>query len=139
MCCKKLHDPNEVKISKFMQRWGFLKINGTWVAEQYAIESPKSYWLLNIGYDEKHCHCSPGNLLLEESIKYADRSGLLRYNFLGKAQPWTARWTKITQDCLILTAYRLNLYGMKAICSDIGYLIAKRIKNHKMKNRNSRE
>jgi hypothetical protein len=120
-------------------RLSFLEINGTVVAEQYAIESAKSYWLLNIGYNEEYHHCSPGNLLLEESIRYATRNGLLRYHFLGKVEPWTTRGTKSSQDCLILAAYRPNWYGTKAICSDFAYLVDKRVKEHKMKRRNSRK
>lgn len=119
-------------------RLSFLKIDGALVAEQYAIESAKSYWLLNIGYDEAYRHCSPGSLLLEESIKCAARNGLLRYNFLGRVEPWTSRWTKTTQDCLALAAYRLNPYGMKAVCSDVCFLIAKRIREYRMKNRSGR-
>ena len=120
-------------------RLSFLKINGTLVAEHYAMESAKSYWLLNVGYDEEYRHCSPGHLLLEESIKYAAGKGLLQYNFLGKEEPWTARWTNTAQDRFTLAAYRLNAYGMRAMCSDIGHLITKRRDERKMRRRNSRE
>lgn len=109
-------------------RLRFLRINGAFVAVQYAIESAKSYWLLNVGYDEEYRQCSPGNLLLEESIKDTAKNGLFRYNFLGKEEPWTRRWTTIVQDCLVLAAYRLNPYGVKAVLSDASYLVAKRMK-----------
>ncbi|MBN1312158.1 MAG: GNAT family N-acetyltransferase [Anaerolineae bacterium] len=111
-------------------RLSFLTINGRRVAEQYAIESANSYWLLNIGYDEEYRRCSPGNLLLEESIKYAARKGLCRYNFLGKEEAWIARWTESAQDCVILAAYRLNPYSLRALCADVEFLIEEHIKGH---------
>jgi CelD/BcsL family acetyltransferase involved in cellulose biosynthesis len=114
-------------------RLRFLRVNGACVAAQYAIESARSYWLLNVGYDEDYRQCSPGNLLLEESIRDAARSGLLRYNLLGKEEPWTRRWTTTAQDCLVLAAYRLNAHGVKAMWSDASYLVARRMKERKEK------
>ncbi len=101
------------------------------VAVQYAIESAKVFWLLNIGYHEGYQYCSPGNLLLEESIKEAERNGLVRYSFLGKEEPWTKHWTRTTQDCLVFAAYRPNLLGVKVMMSDALYLAKKRTKEQK--------
>ncbi|MCP4745523.1 MAG: GNAT family N-acetyltransferase [Desulfobacteraceae bacterium] len=106
----------------------FLKINNEAVAVQYAVESMNSYWLLNIGYDERYRNCSPGNLLLEESIKTASKKGLTRFNFLGKEAAWTKRWTTSLTDTTILAAYRPNLYGAIAMLSDALYLMRNRKK-----------
>jgi hypothetical protein len=104
----------------------FLLINNEAVALQYAIESMNAYWLLFIGYDERYRECSPGNLLLAESIKAAIKDGLTRFNFLGKEEPWTKRWTTTAQDTLIFAAYRPNLYGIKSMVSDALYMAQKR-------------
>jgi CelD/BcsL family acetyltransferase involved in cellulose biosynthesis len=104
----------------------FLLINGKPVAEQYAIESGNAYWLLNIGYDENVRSCSPGNLLLEASINHASDKGLIRYNLLGKEEPWTRRWTATTTDCILFAAYRPNLCGIKAMMSDAYSLLQRR-------------
>jgi len=109
----------------------FLLIDKEAVAVQYGIEAMNAFWLFNIGYDEKYRECSPGNLLLAESIKAASKNGLARYNLLGKDEPWTRRWTATTQDCLVLAAYRPNLCGIKAMVSDAFYLIQKRIRDRK--------
>lgn len=109
----------------------FLAINNQAVAVQYAIESMKAFWLLNIGYDEKFRTCSPGNLLLEESIKAVSQNGLTRYNLLGKEEPWTRRWTQSTKDCYILSAYHSNLCGAKAMLSDALTLVLKRFKDRR--------
>lgn len=109
----------------------FLMIGPRTVAVQYAVESMNSYWLLNIGYEEKYHECSPGNLLLEESIKIAEANNLVRYNFLGKEEPWTRRWTTTVQDCMILAAYRPNWYGVKAMMSDALYMFLKKHRDRK--------
>lgn len=104
----------------------FLHIGGEPAAVQYGIESAGAFWLLNVGYDERYRHCSPGNLLMEESIKRAATAGLSRYNFLGKEEEWVKRWSTDAQDCLILAAYRPNAYGVRAMLSDALYLLNKR-------------
>jgi hypothetical protein len=107
-------------------RLTFLKIDGDDAAVQYAVETANQYWLLNIGYDDRFRECSPGNLLLEETISAAAARGLTRYNLLGKVEPWTNRWSSHTQDSLVLAAYRLNYHGVRAMMSDALYLLQKR-------------
>ncbi len=104
----------------------FLKVGGEDAAVQYAIEAANAYWLLNIGYNDDFRECSPGNLLLEETIKAAAKNGLARYNFLGKEEAWTRRWTSDVEDCVVLAAYRPNSLGFRAIISDALYLYRKR-------------
>jgi hypothetical protein len=111
----------------------FLYVNDVAVAVQYAIASAKAYWLLNVGYDEEYQHCSPGNLLLGETIDAASRNGLVRYNLLGKEEPWTKHWTTTTLDSSVLAAYRPNIHGIKAMMSDALYLAQKRMKERRMK------
>lgn len=103
----------------------FLKVAGEDSAVQFSIESANEYWLLNIGYRDDFKECSPGNLLLEDTIKAAAMSGLSRYNFLGKEEPWTRRWTSQARDCVVFAAYRPNAFGVKAILSDALYLYRK--------------
>jgi hypothetical protein len=104
-------------------RFCFLYIENEPVAVQFAIESMEAYWLLNIGYDERVRECSPGNLLLQKSIRAATKRGLTHYNLLGKEEPWTRRWTRTKQDCTVFTAYRPNLIGMKSMLSDAFYML----------------
>jgi CelD/BcsL family acetyltransferase involved in cellulose biosynthesis len=110
-------------------RLSYMTIDGSAVAVQYAIESKQAYWLLNVGYDDNYRVCSPGNLLLDRTIKDAASRGLVRYNLLGKEEQWTRRWTHDTQDCFILEAFRKNWRGFKAMVSDALYMIQKRRKD----------
>lgn len=110
----------------------FLTVDDVAVAVQFGVEAAKAYWLLVIGYDEKYRECSPGNLLMEDSIEVATRSGLGRYNLLGKPEAWVRRWTSSEQECLVLAAYRPNLHGVKAVISDALYLAMRGMKDRKV-------
>ena len=114
-------------------RLSFLNINDESFAVQYAVESMNNYWLMNIGYNETVRWCSPGNLLLEHSLKAAQERGVVRYNLLGKIEPWTLRWTQAAQDCIVFAAYRPNLLGLKTMFSDAWYLICRPLSNRKKK------
>lgn len=104
----------------------FLKVGREDAAAHYAVEAANEYWLLNIGWRDDYRGCSPGNLLLEETIKGAARRGLTRYNFLGKEEPWTQRRTSDLRDCVVVAAYRPNYFGFRAALSDALYLLQKR-------------
>ena len=51
----------------------WLRFGATTVAVQFAIEEGRRFWLLKIGYDEEFARCSPGNLLVCETLRYAVR------------------------------------------------------------------
>ena len=108
-------------------RLWFLYIDEVPVAFQLAIESAMAFWLFKIGYDEKYEHCSPGNLLLGETIMEAAKNGLSQYHLLGKEEPWTKRWASKSRDSYVVAAYRPNMHGVKAMTSDVLYLFKKTI------------
>ncbi len=108
-------------------RLWFLYIDKVAVAFQLAIESATAFWLFKIGYDEKYEHCSPGNLLLGESIMEAARNGLSQYNLLGKEEPWTKRWATNSRNSYVVAAYRPNMLGVKSMTSDVLYMFKKTI------------
>lgn len=74
-------------------RIALLRIGGETAAMQFAIVHAGAWWLLKIGYDERFACCSPGQLLIRETIAAAQRLGLARYEFLGTSAPWTRVWT----------------------------------------------
>jgi hypothetical protein len=103
---------------KGILRLCFMRINGRAVATQLAVESGGRFWLLKIGFDETYAKCSPGNLLMFETIQYAIGRGLQSYEFLGKAEPWTEMWTSLIRPCESLWIYPYNLPGAVAFASD---------------------
>lgn len=96
----------------------FLRIGGEAAAVQLAVETGDRFWLIKIGYSEKFARCSPGVLLMMETIRYAAQSGLLSYEFLGAAEPWIRNWTSLEHPCVSFRAYPLNIRGMAAFMAD---------------------
>ncbi len=99
-------------------RIAFLRIDGQAIAMQIAMQQGGGYWLLKIGYDADFAHCSPGLLLLRESIAYAAREGLKTFEFLGQTEPWIEVWTSHKRECVSLRAYPYSLRGAAALAAD---------------------
>jgi CelD/BcsL family acetyltransferase involved in cellulose biosynthesis len=103
-----------------------LSIGGEHAAMQLALEWRDAYWLLKTGYDERWSRCSPGILLIEDSIRYAARRGLKSYEFLGESEPWIAAWTETHRPLVNVRAYPLSLAGACALAADGAALFAQR-------------
>lgn len=101
-----------------MLRLCFMRVGGRAIAMQYAIECGGSFWLLKIGYREEFARCSPGMLLIAETIRYAASRGLNSYEFLGTAASWTRIWTKDECASVSLRAYPTNVRGVAALAVD---------------------
>jgi CelD/BcsL family acetyltransferase involved in cellulose biosynthesis len=99
-------------------RLAFLRIKGRGAAMQYAAEHAGSFWLLKIGYDEAYRDCSPGNLLMAETIRYAAEKGLHTYEFLGQAEDWARVWTEQQREFIGIWAYPWTLRGVLALVHD---------------------
>jgi CelD/BcsL family acetyltransferase involved in cellulose biosynthesis len=107
-------------------RIAFLRIGGKPAAMQLAVEYARRFWLLKVGYDETFARCSPGTLLLAHTIRWAAERGLVSYEFLGSAEPWTRPWTSDVRRCLLLAAYPAGWQGAAALTYDVGTSVARR-------------
>jgi CelD/BcsL family acetyltransferase involved in cellulose biosynthesis len=96
----------------------FLRIGGRAAAIQIAVESGEKFWLLKVGYDETFACCSPGNLLMAETLRYASGRGLRSFEFLGSEEAWTQAWTNRVRPCLSVRAYPKNVRGVAALALD---------------------
>lgn len=96
----------------------FLRVNGQAIAMQYAVECHGRFWLLKIGYDDQYSRCSPGNLLMLHTLGYAAEKGLLSYEFLGTAAPWTQVWTNALRECVLIRAYPASRSGITTFAVD---------------------
>lgn len=105
----------------------FMKINDQAVATQIAIESSNRFWLLKIGYDETFANCSPGMLLMLETLKHAARNDLRSYEFLGASNEWTRRWTKNERNNITVRVYPYTVKGIAILVHDIGYFLWRRM------------
>jgi CelD/BcsL family acetyltransferase involved in cellulose biosynthesis len=100
---------------KGILRLCFLKIGGHAAATQIAVESGGGFWLLKVGFDETFARCSPGNLLMLETLRYAATRGLRSYELLGSAEPWTEMWTNRLRPCVSVRTYPTNIRGAAAM------------------------
>jgi CelD/BcsL family acetyltransferase involved in cellulose biosynthesis len=103
---------------KGILRMCFLKISRKPAATQIAVEAGGRFWLLKVGYDESFARCSPGNLLMLETLRYAASRGLRSYEFLGTSEPWTQIWTNRIRPCVSVRVYPGNARGAAALGSD---------------------
>lgn len=78
-------------------RVALLRIGGTPAAMQLACARGDAYWVLKIGYDDRFARASPGVLLLVETLRWAARAGLQRYELLGTPEEWTRVWGATTE------------------------------------------
>ena len=99
-------------------RLGFLRIDGRAVAMQVAMVAGGGYWLLKIGYDDAFAACSPGILLLRDSIAHAVGEGLRSFEFLGRSEPWIGAWTDHERHTVALHAYPRTPTGAAALAAD---------------------
>ncbi|PWU24737.1 MAG: GNAT family N-acetyltransferase [Candidatus Rokuibacteriota bacterium] len=100
-------------------RLAFLYIGGHPVAMQLAVECDRRFWLLKIGYDERFARCSPGTLLMIETLRHAALSSLDSYELLGAVEPWTRMWTDRERPCVSLRAYPSTARGLAAMLTDL--------------------
>lgn len=108
-------------------RLAFLYLGQTPAAMQLAIESNNSFWLLKIGYDRQFAACSPGQLLMRDSIAYAASRHLSTYEFLGSIAPWTEAWTQTHRDCVTLQVYPASVCGALSLSRKVATAVWNRI------------
>jgi CelD/BcsL family acetyltransferase involved in cellulose biosynthesis len=99
-------------------RMCFLRIAGKGVAMQMAIQQGGAFWLLKVGYHAEFAPCSPGLLLMRDTINHAARSGLASYEFLGRAESWTKVWTEQERETVSLRVYPYGPRGLTALALD---------------------
>jgi GNAT acetyltransferase-like protein len=104
-----------------------LHIGEATAAIQIAVEHNSALWLLKIGFDPEFANCSPGNLLLAESIRYAVNRKLSSLEFLGTVEPWTRVWTDHERKCVSLRYYPFNFRGAAGFLSDAGANLIRRM------------
>jgi CelD/BcsL family acetyltransferase involved in cellulose biosynthesis len=104
----------------------FLRIGDRVAAMQLALEHGGGFWLLKVGYDPRFSQCSPGLLLMRDTIRYAVEAGLTSYEFLGRAEAWTRVWTPSEHPCVSLRVYPLGVRGLTALAADAAVTLYKR-------------
>ncbi len=107
-------------------RLSFMRIGGRPAAMQIGAECGNRYWLLKSSYDEDFARCSPGNLLLLESLRRASNH-LSSYEFLGTAERWTRVWTSRVHPCVSVRAYPERVSGIAALATEAARTSLKKV------------
>jgi CelD/BcsL family acetyltransferase involved in cellulose biosynthesis len=115
--------------SRGILRLCFLRIDGRAAAVQLAVETADRFWLLKQGYDERFARCSPGSLLVRETIRYAATRGLRSYEFLGNAESWIRPWTQTARPCVRLDAYPFEGSGVGMLAADAAAAAGRRLRD----------
>jgi CelD/BcsL family acetyltransferase involved in cellulose biosynthesis len=95
-----------------------LHIGDDVAAMQLAAVSGGGFWLLKIGYDDAFAPCSPGLLLMRETIRHAALEGLHRYEMLGLNAPWIEAWTRQQRQCVCVRIYPTRMRGLAALAME---------------------
>jgi hypothetical protein len=76
------------------------------VAAQYSVQCGQAWWLFKIGYDADYADCSPGQLLMQHTLRHARAAGLQRYELQGTTAHWTRMWA-----CTEHTSNAVRVHG----------------------------
>ncbi len=107
-------------------RLNFLHIGYDIAAMQIAVEQDVGLWLLKVGYDPEFARCSPGNLLIADTIRYAVEAGLSSYEFLGTSETWTRVWTEQEHETVSVRVYPASLSSAAVLIADALQIAARR-------------
>jgi CelD/BcsL family acetyltransferase involved in cellulose biosynthesis len=113
--------------TKGMLRLALLRINSQVVAFQIAVVYANRFWVLKIGFDESFSHCSPGTLLMHETIHYAFEQKLETFELLGTDEPWLHMWTDEIHRYMSIHLYPASVGGLINLGGDASGYLRRRI------------
>lgn len=106
----------------------FFRVHGKAIAFQLAAEFANRFWVFKIGFDTAWSRCSPGMVLMHETIRQAFEKGLEAYEFLGSDEPWIRVWTDHVHPQVTFRIYPYSTNGLLRSGVDVyGYLFKKSI------------
>lgn len=88
------------------------------IAMQLATVVANGYWILKIGFDAHWRRCSPGMLLMAETIRHCAEAGLESYELMGVPEDWTRTWTENVRECVSIRTYPASITGAHALARD---------------------
>lgn len=86
------HDYALRTASSGILRIALLHVGEDVAAVQYSIACGHAWWLFKIGYDASYADCSPGQLLMQHTLRAARAAGLARYELQGSSADWARMW-----------------------------------------------
>jgi CelD/BcsL family acetyltransferase involved in cellulose biosynthesis len=95
-----------------------LSVGDTLAAMQLGVIFNNRFWLLKMGYDESYARCSPGLLLMVESLRWAAEAGLEAFEMMGQEEPWTRLWTDRSHRYVSVRIYAPGVRGLMSFAAE---------------------
>jgi CelD/BcsL family acetyltransferase involved in cellulose biosynthesis len=96
-------------------------------AVQLGVDYKKRFWLLKMGYDQQFARCSPGELLMAESLRFAAERGMEGFEFMGTRESWTHKWTDQAHASVSVRIYAAGLRGLIGVTGESARAVTRRL------------
>jgi CelD/BcsL family acetyltransferase involved in cellulose biosynthesis len=111
-------------------RLAFLRLDGRAIAFHFTIEEGGSAYQLKGGYEPELREFAPGQLLVQDMIRWAFERGLRTYEFLGADEAFKLDWTANLRERIALHAFPHSPTGALAwTAQSYGRPLAKRARD----------
>jgi CelD/BcsL family acetyltransferase involved in cellulose biosynthesis len=111
-------------------RLAFLRLDGRAIAFHFTIEEGRSAYQLKGGFDPALRELAPGQLLVQDMIRWAFARGLETYEFLGADEAFKLDWTASLRERIALHAFPRSPSGAVAwTAQSYGRPLAKRARD----------
>jgi CelD/BcsL family acetyltransferase involved in cellulose biosynthesis len=111
-------------------RLAFLRLDGKPIAFHFTIEEGGSAYQLKGGYDPAFREFAPGQLLVQDMIRWAFARRLRTYEFLGADEAFKLDWTASLRERIALHAFPRSASGAVAwTAQSYGRPLAKRARD----------
>jgi CelD/BcsL family acetyltransferase involved in cellulose biosynthesis len=119
------------RFSQLASKQGILRIllmkcGDETAAVQLGVDYKNRFWLLKMGYDQNFSRCSPGELLIVESLRLAAERGMQAYEFTGTPESWTQKWTSTVHTSVSVRIYAEGLRGLMSVAAETSRAAARR-------------
>jgi CelD/BcsL family acetyltransferase involved in cellulose biosynthesis len=116
-----------------------LRLDGRPLAALLALEEAGALHLLKAGYDAAFARNSPGQLLLQDTLRGAFAAGLARVELHGADEPYKRVWTGAVRERAVLEAFAPTAAGRLAQAAVArGRPLARRAREHRTSIRRGR-
>ena len=103
-----------------------MKCGDQTAAVQLGVDYKNRFWLLKMGYDQNFSRCSPGELLIVESLRLAAERGMEAYEFTGTPESWTQKWTSTAHISASVRIYAEGVRGLIGVAAETTKIAARR-------------
>jgi CelD/BcsL family acetyltransferase involved in cellulose biosynthesis len=103
-----------------------MKCGDQTAAVQLGVDYKNRFWLLKMGYDQNFSRCSPGELLIVESLRLAAERGMEAYEFTGTPESWTRKWTNTAHTSASVRIYAEGMRGLIGVAAETTRIAVRR-------------